>query len=317
MICENCHRPIKAGAKFCSYCGAPVREAQAPNPPYGQNGGKAYQENPPFGNSTSVSQKQILNPEVTMMLVGMVIMAIILVISIAIIISSNGIKSSSSSKSDTMSSEYSDNSVSNVENDYSEDTDSAYGEYSNDYLNDSSDDYVDDTSNSEDTSEEDENGGPSDIEDSGIHTYELCVEDCTWSEAYQRAIDKGGHLVRINNADEYNAIINQINTEGKQNIKFYIGGKRDDDSSEYRWVYDVNGQSEYGDTVINTDPEYSSFWLEGEPSYTDSYTQDNEDRLMMFYHKNTGNFVFNDSQDDVLSEVSYYAGTMGYIIEYQ
>lgn len=61
MICENCHRPIKAGAKFCSYCGTPVREAQTPNPPYGQNGNSAYQQNPPYGNSYNVPQKQTLN----------------------------------------------------------------------------------------------------------------------------------------------------------------------------------------------------------------------------------------------------------------
>jgi hypothetical protein len=122
MICPNCHRQINEGATFCRYCGAPVNASPVPNPPYGQNGGSAYQQNPPYGNSSSVPQKQVLNPEVKMMLIGMVVMAVALVVGIIFLVRANYIKSLPSSYAGTVSSDTVNESVSDDEEDYSADS---------------------------------------------------------------------------------------------------------------------------------------------------------------------------------------------------
>lgn len=215
----------------------------------------------------------------------------------------------SSSEENTLSSEEVKKIISDKKSESSNDSDSE---------DSSSSENANDTSDTEASNEDEETAkAPSDTEDSGVHRYELVVEDCTWSEAYQKALDKGGHLVRITSDEEYQAIVNQIMSEGKENIKFYLGGKRDDDSDEYKWVYDVDGNMEYGDGVINKDSQYTNYWYKDEPSYVDKNTQIVENRMMMFYLKSDDKFVFNDSQDDILSSVPYYSGSIGYIVEYQ
>lgn len=149
----------------------------------------------------------------------------------------------------------------------------------------------------------------------GIHTYELIVRDVTWTEAYEDCLSRGGHLVRINSYDEYQAILQQIHTEDKDNIKFWLGGTRGSaDSYDYHWVYE---DGSYGDEVLNRDDKYSSCWLSGEPSYEDEAVGTQELYMNMFYMKKEDRWVWNDVPDDLIAAVNTYAGTIGYICEYE
>lgn len=155
---------------------------------------------------------------------------------------------------------------------------------------------------------------PEERSEEGVHTYELLVGDVTWTQAFEDCIVRGGHLVRINSEEEYQAILQQIRQEEKDNIKFWLGGRRDEDSREYRWVYE---DGSYGDAVLNGSDPYSAYWLSGEPSYEDASVGSQEMYMNMFYRKKEDRWVWNDVPDDLLAVVSTYAGTVGYICEYE
>ena len=158
-----------------------------------------------------------------------------------------------------------------------------------------------------DTKEEENN-------ETGIHTYELIVEDVTWIQAYQKCLEKGGYLVRINSDEEYQAILQQISDEDKRNIMFWLGGARSSEESEdYRWVYEDEA---YGDIVLNGEDPYLSYWLSGEPSYF-SETGDVEMYMNMFFVSKEGRWVWNDAPDDLIAVADFYVGTVGYICEYE
>ncbi|MBR1692259.1 MAG: C-type lectin domain-containing protein, partial [Lachnospiraceae bacterium] len=150
--------------------------------------------------------------------------------------------------------------------------------------------------------------------DEGVNTYELIVADVTWTEAFNDCLDRGGHLVRITTNEEYQAILRQIYQEGKQNIKFYLAGTRDQDGVTYHWVYE---DGSYSEESINYSSKYKDCWLENEPSFYDEATQSEENRMNMFYMKKTDKWVWNDVPDDILEVVEDYAGTIGYICEYE
>lgn len=147
----------------------------------------------------------------------------------------------------------------------------------------------------------------------GINRYELIVADVTWSQAYYDCMDRGGHLVRITTDEEYQAILQQIASEGKENIIFWLGGARNDDSGYY-WIYE---DGYFGSEVLNEDPKYASYWLENEPSFHDSAAGIDETRISMFRLSSNGQWVWNDVPDDILSVASFYAGKIGYICEYE
>lgn len=151
-------------------------------------------------------------------------------------------------------------------------------------------------------------------DETGIHTYELIVEDVTWTQAYQDCLDKGGYLVRINSDEEYQTILRQIGDEDKKNIKFWLGGARSsEESKDYRWVYE---DGTYGDIILNEEEPCRSYWLSGEPSYSGE-SDDVEMYMNMFYVRKEGRWVWNDVADDLIAVADFYAGTVGYICEYE
>lgn len=177
-----------------------------------------------------------------------------------------------------------------------------------DTIGDSQEDVVSDSVNNEE-----QDTVIRDADDVGVHTYSLVVENSTWDEAYVRCINMGGHLARITSDEEWQAILRQIQSEGKDKIKFWIGAKRDDDSREYHWVYGED--MKYGDEIINTDSKYSGYWLDGEPSFYDESTSSYEDRVNIFYVKRANGWIWNDVPNDV-SWIEFYNGSMGYICEF-
>lgn len=155
---------------------------------------------------------------------------------------------------------------------------------------------------------------PEEPDEEGVHTYELLVSDVTWTQAYEDCIARGGYLVRINSEEEYQAILQQISREEKNNIKFWLGGRRDADAHEYYWAYE---DGSHGDEVLNGEDKYASYWLSGEPSYEDEAVGSQEMYMNMFYMKKEDRWVWNDAPDDLIAAVNTYAGTTGYICEYE
>ena len=152
-----------------------------------------------------------------------------------------------------------------------------------------------------------------DITEGGIHKYEYVVSDCSWSEAYQKCLESGGYLVRINSQEEYDYILSQINQKQMGNIHFRIGGRRDENSQDYYWADDMNNL--YGEKINSEDYWCGGQWMTGEPSFSDKDTQEN--CLDIFYYQKEDRWVWNDVPDDILKTVPEYAGKLGYICEYE
>lgn len=152
-----------------------------------------------------------------------------------------------------------------------------------------------------------------DITEGGIHKYEYVVNDCSWSEAYQKCLESGGYLARINSQEEYDYILSQINQKQMENIHFRIGGRRDENSQDYYWVDDMNNL--YGEKINSEDYWCSGQWMTGEPSFSDKDTQEN--CLDIFYYQKEDRWVWNDVPDDILKTVPEYEGKLGYICEYE
>lgn len=152
-----------------------------------------------------------------------------------------------------------------------------------------------------------------DITEGGIHKYEYVVNDCSWSEAYQKCLESGGYLARINSQEEYDYILSQINQKQMENIHFRIGGRRDENSQDYYWVDDMNNL--YGEKINSEDYWCSGQWMTGQPSFSDKDTQEN--CLDIFYYQKEDRWVWNDVPDDILKTVPEYAGKLGYICEYE
>lgn len=140
------------------------------------------------------------------------------------------------------------------------------------------------------------------------HTYQIMVEDVTWQEAFDACQRMGGYLVHIDSAEEFHTITQQIVKENKEEVHFYLGGRRDLNATNYYWV-DENNQLE-GD-VLNPDLSTwtSGFWMENEPSYVSEDVQEMYMNLINFKDK----WVLNDVLEDI---TAYYPGKTGYICEF-
>lgn len=144
----------------------------------------------------------------------------------------------------------------------------------------------------------------------GINRYEIVIKDSTWTQAWQECIAKGGHLVHFDTLDEYDHVKGLISSR-YSNIKFWIGGARPAGSYEYHWI---NGDGTYQTAVINS-PEYTSLWMQGEPSFSDEGIE--EQYMNIFYYKKENRWVWNDVPNDIIAIVNTYAGKVGYICEYE
>lgn len=150
-----------------------------------------------------------------------------------------------------------------------------------------------------------------------VHRYEFIVKDVTWQEAYDDCISRGGYLVNINSQEEYKTIRKKLNSGNFWHIKFWIGGKRDlnrDGGQDYYWV---DKEGNYGEKVHDKQDTWEpgiweqGVWLSGEPSIWDKETNEPECFMDMYYQE--GRWVWNDVPLDISM---YYAGSIGYICEY-
>lgn len=145
------------------------------------------------------------------------------------------------------------------------------------------------------------------------HHYSFIKDDCSWTDAFNKAIDQGGYLVHIDSEEEYNYIIQQIKDRKMSNIQFRIGGRRDANSDKYYWV-DQNNRT-YGDMLNDASCWAYPYWFNGEPSFNDGNTL--ECYMDIIYVSAEKRFGFNDTANDIYAlSPAYFKGKLGYIIEY-
>lgn len=154
---------------------------------------------------------------------------------------------------------------------------------------------------------------------SAEHHYELVVEDLTWTEAEALCREKGGYLAAITSWEELERIQEQMVSENKTDITFFVGARNPREENG-RWGYcwiDPESGSYY--EMLDLYNALFGFWLDGEPSYT-GLTEDGvevrEDYVVLFYRKSDERCYINDVPDDILSAAPSYSGKVGYICEY-
>ena len=128
------------------------------------------------------------------------------------------------------------------------------------------------------------------------HRYEVIKADVSWTQAQQEAIARGGYLVVINSAEEFDTIVTEAGYAGITRV--WIGCHR------------VNGI----ETWEKDNGGYAIPWAKGEPTYVDVNDQVSEDYVMLW---NNNGWACNDNRDDPGKDYpAFYSGTMGYVIEY-
>lgn len=128
-------------------------------------------------------------------------------------------------------------------------------------------------------------------------TYQLFVEDVSWTEARDRCAERGGHLAVISSMEELNRVVALAEEAGISRI--WIGCHRE------------NG------TLVWENSEEVMFyaWDVGEPSYEDGYDGAAEDYIMLWNHDG---WVYNDSRNDPVADYpEWYSGTIGYVCEFE
>lgn len=135
--------------------------------------------------------------------------------------------------------------------------------------------------------------------------YYIMVENCTWSEAEQKAEDLGGQLACIDTPEELETVSSLVLESEYTNIIFYVGAIRNT-AGDMVWL---DGNT-IGDFV----------WLDGEPSTTgateDGRTVD-EDYGAVLYRSDEQSLRLMDVPDDMLDAAPTYNNIIGYIVEYE
>ena len=143
-------------------------------------------------------------------------------------------------------------------------------------------------------------------------TYDVIVRDCTWNEAFNDCLERGGHLARIDDEDEFWQIVNLLDTDPKWSSKvFFLGGRRELDDYGYYWADDWN---ELFGTPVNAKDHWSrQYWGPGEPSF--QYGNAIENCMTIFRYR--GSWILNDDPEDPVRIAPEYSGIIGYICEYE
>ena len=142
-----------------------------------------------------------------------------------------------------------------------------------------------------------ESEAPAEPEQPKESSYQLFIEDVSWTEARDRCVEKGGHLVVISDEAELQKVIDLAKSYGVNML--WIGCHRVD-----------------GTLVWETDDQVSVYpWGAGEPSYMDSYDGVYEDYVMLW---NNNGWVYNDSRNDPVADYpGAYSGKIAYVCEFE
>ena len=134
----------------------------------------------------------------------------------------------------------------------------------------------------------------------GQHGYQVVKNDVTWTQAAADCSRLGGHLVVINNEEEFNEVVKLAEEAGLTYV--WIGAHRI--SGVEKW----EDGKDFGDGYVK--------WARGEPTYVDRNDQIAEDHIMLW--NNGGTWAYNDNRDDasLFDDYGYmYSGVTGYICE--
>ena len=142
-----------------------------------------------------------------------------------------------------------------------------------------------------------ESEAPAEPEQPKESTYQLFIEDVSWTGARDRCLEKGGHLVVISDDEELQKVIDLAKSYGVNML--WVGCHRVD-----------------GTLVWETDDQVSIYrWGAGEPSYMDSYDGVYEDYVMLW---NNNGWVYNDSRNDPVADYpGAYSGKIAYVCEFE
>ena len=148
---------------------------------------------------------------------------------------------------------------------------------------------------------------------SSEHRYELVIEDCTWEEAAQKCLEKGGYLACLTCDEEFEEIDHLIQDSNMNKYCFYIGANRLGDYSWWHWEYEnLSNPFCIGLT-------YEKHWFDNMPSHTaetNDGTKITEKYAEYIYRSADDKFYINDIPNDVIGNYPQYKGKIGYICEY-
>lgn len=131
-----------------------------------------------------------------------------------------------------------------------------------------------------------------------VSTYQIFTENVSWDEAEQKCKDLGGHLVAINDEEEYNKICELLGTV----------------SAKYVWIGCYRSSAGVMTWTNGEEIDYYN-WAYREPSYKDSYDGTAEDYIMLA-RQSDGSWKYNDSRMDPMADYArYYSGNIAYICE--
>ena len=137
--------------------------------------------------------------------------------------------------------------------------------------------------------------------------YDFVLDNCSWTEAFQKAKAAGGHLVRIETREEYDRILSEIDRRGLDFAEFRVGARREESKTDYYWMDGSNKRT--GRALNDTLHRIGAQWEAGEPSFQ---WNDTPETVLEFYLSGE-DWVWNDMTDQPeAAPFDYY----GYIIEY-
>lgn len=128
-------------------------------------------------------------------------------------------------------------------------------------------------------------------------TYQVFIEDVSWTQAQARCAQLGGHLAVISDVEEFGIVVQHLEAAGLN--RAWIGCHRVD-----------------GVLTWETGEQIGFYpWDSNEPSYEDSYDGVIEDYLLLW---NNNGWVYNDSRNDPVSDYpQWYAGMIGFVCEFE
>ena len=153
--------------------------------------------------------------------------------------------------------------------------------------------------------------------ESADHRYELIVSDCTWDEAKQDCIDRGGYLAVISCTPEAQVIADLIREEGLEDCYFYTG---------YMCSCYINGDFYpagfyYPDL---TSPNPDGLWFNYDYSYYNCpdfdwnnvpFSEDDHEVGILIYYPDYNFFYIYDGPNDLNADSSN-SGLIAYVCEY-
>ncbi len=300
MKCSNCGHEISDSARFCNYCGTPVRQDR-----YEAGTDKLPKKDMSVNNvgedQMPVKGRKPWKDKYTIAIITALCVAVAV---IGFAAKTGGQKNGKETDAETTP-------LYAEEAGYDEEdmgTESALSIYS-ETMETETVQVLETIENITESASEDS----SDPTEGGIHSYGYFVDDCTWNEAFQKALDMGGYLVRINSREEYEYILEEIERYGHNKIQFRIGARRDSDSTDYYWVDENN--TLYGNPINSPECWAFSEWMEGEPSFSGEGVEEN--CVDFYYYSKEERWAWNDVPDDIIAIVPYYSGNIGYIVEYE